>query len=113
MAVQALDLKGKGEGGDKTFRWGSLVAGALVVVILAGILVVMTNRARPAFELMGFKFFTSSTWSPATNVFGALAFIYGTIVSSIIAVLLAVPVSLGIALFMTQVAPHWLRRPIV
>jgi len=83
------------------------------LLILALIAITMTNRARPVLGHMGLDFFTSSTWSEHDNVFGALPFIWGTVYTAVIAVVLAVPVSLGVALFITQIAPPWLKRPLV
>jgi phosphate transport system permease protein len=113
MSTARVELKGTGEVADKGFRWLALAAGLLVLVILVYIAVVMTDEARPAFQLMGLDFITTDNWNPPENVFGALAFIYGTVLTSFIALLLAVPVSIGIALFITQVAPRWLRNPMV
>ena len=62
---------------------------------------------------MGLEFFTSTRWSPPDGLFGALPFIWGTLYTAAIAVVLAVPVSLGVALFITQVAPPWLKKPLV
>ena len=72
-----------------------------------------TKEAWPAFQQEGLGFITSSTWIPAENKFGALAFIYGTVLSSLIALVLAVPVSLGIALYANEAAPRRLRKPVV
>jgi phosphate transport system permease protein len=113
MAADSIDLRRRGGHADRGFRWATLVAAFLVLAVLGLIAIVMTKRAWPVFQLMGLKFFTSDTWAPAEHQFGALAFIYGTLLSSAIAVLIAVPVSLGIALFITQVSPRWLRRPMV
>ncbi len=113
MSTPAIDLRGKRAVADGSFRLLALASGLLVLLILALIAVVMTRNAWPAFQEMGLSFFTSDTWSPANDEFGALAFIYGTVISSALALLFAVPVSLGIALFTTQVAPQWLKRPIV
>lgn len=113
MSALPLNLRGRGGAGDKGFRALALVAGALVLAVLALIAITTTRRAWPAFTEMGFSFFTTERWAPPQEVFGALSFIYGTLVSSLIAVVLAVPVSLGIALFITQVAPQWLKRPVV
>jgi phosphate transport system permease protein len=111
------NLQGKGRSGDvwadRTFRGVTLVAGLAVLAILALIAYSTTKEAWPAFRDEGFSFITSSTWNPAKNQFGALAFIYGTVVTSIIAIVIAVPVSIGIALYTTEVAPLRLRRPIV
>src|SRR5215207_2966790 len=113
MASDHLKLEGRGGSADSVFRTMALAAGALVLAVLALIAITTTHGAWPAFEEMGLSFFTTERWAPNENVFGALSFIYGTLVSSAIAIILAVPVSLGIALFITQVAPHWLRRPVV
>jgi phosphate transport system permease protein len=81
--------------------------------ILALIAISTTREAWPAFQQEGFGFITSSTWVPADGKFGALAFIYGTVLSSFIALVLAVPVSLGIALYANEAAPRRLRKPVV
>jgi phosphate transport system permease protein len=98
---------------DRTFRMVTLVCGLLVLVILALIAIFMTNQAWPAFTQEGIHFITSRNWDPNNNHFGALAFIYGTLGISLIALVFAVPVSLGIALFLTEVAPLRLRTPVV
>jgi phosphate transport system permease protein len=113
LASTPIDLRPRGGKADATFRWASLLAGFLVLLILALILLTMTRHSKDVFDLMGLRFFTGRTWSPATNVFGALPFIYGTLVTATIALVLSVPLSIGIALFVTQVAPLWLRRPMV
>jgi phosphate transport system permease protein len=109
----AIDLRGKGSGADTAFRWVTIGAGAVVLLVLGLIAVVMTNRAVPVLRAMGFEFFTSTRWSPADGLYGALPFVWGTLYTALIAVVLAVPVSLGVALFITQVAPARLRRPLV
>jgi phosphate transport system permease protein len=97
---------------DRIARGVIWIAGALVLVILALIAYTMISEAMPAFRSVGLSYFTSDVWDPAHNKFGTLAFTYGTVLASGIAVFLAVPVSLGIALFTTEVAPRWLRRPV-
>ncbi len=98
---------------DRVFRYVALGAGLLVFVILALIAWSTTKEAWPAFKFQGLSFVWSKTWDPAHMKFGALALIYGTVVSSVIALALGVPVSLGIALFVTEVAPDWVRRPVI
>jgi phosphate transport system permease protein len=98
---------------DRAFRGVAFVAGALVLVILALIAYVIVGKAWPALRHEGAGFVFSQSWDPNKGQFGALAFIYGTVVSSAIALLLAVPLSLGIALFVTEVAPRRLRKPII
>jgi phosphate transport system permease protein len=91
----------------------ALGCGLLVLAILVLIAVSMTNQALPAFRHAGFKFVTGRVWDPANGKFGALAFIWGTIFTSTVALVIAVPVSLGIALFLTEVAPREFRTPVV
>lgn len=106
------DERAPGVAGDRAFRWLALGGGLLVLVILALIVWSTTTEAWPAFRHEGLSFLTSSTWDPAHGKFGALAFVYGTVVISFIALLFAVPVSIGIALFVTEVAPLRLRRTV-
>jgi phosphate transport system permease protein len=94
-----------GRRGDSAFKFVALVAGLVVLVILGLIAFSTTKEAWPAFKQEGLGFITSSTWIPAEGKFGALAFIYGTV--------LAVPVSLGIALYANEAAPRRLRKPVV
>src|SRR4051812_44140939 len=108
-----LDLRGKRNAADFGFRWLSIGAAALVLLVLGMIALVMTSRAWPVLEAMGVDFFTSKRWSPANELYGALPFVWGTLYTALIAVVLAVPISLGVALFITQVAPLRLRRPLV
>jgi len=97
---------------DRTFRVLALVAGLTVLVVLALIAIYTTREAWPWFREEGLGIFTNN-WDPAHNHFGALGLIYGTLLVSVIALVLAVPVSIGIALFVTDVAPRRIRRPIV
>jgi phosphate transport system permease protein len=90
----------------------SLLCGALVLAILALIAVSMTQEAWPAFRSQGLGFVLSSRWAPNDEKFGALAFVYGTLVASAIALVIAVPVSIGIALFLSELAPRRVRRKV-
>jgi phosphate transport system permease protein len=107
------DFTSRGGSLDTAFRAAALAAGAIVLLVLGAIAFTTTRRAWPAFDLMGLDFFTSDRWSPNDGIFGAKAFIFGSLVSSAIALVLAVPVSIGIALFTTQVVPSRFRKPIV
>lgn len=113
MATHRIDLTAERRLADRLFKGSTLGAGALILVILVLIAATISRKSVPVFRSEGLEFFTERRWAPADDVYGALSFIYGTAVTSVIAVLLAVPVSLGIALFTTQVAPPWLRRPLV
>jgi phosphate transport system permease protein len=108
-----LDLAGRPAHADRAFRWTAAGAAALVLLILGLVAITMTRRSLPVFQHMGSHFFTSTRWSPADGAFGALPFIWGTAFTAAIAVVIAVPISLGVALFVTQVAPPALRRPMV
>ncbi len=99
--------------GDRTFQVITLAAGLLVLVILVLIAVSTSQQASSWFTTEGIGGIFGKTWDPNKNQFGALPFIYGTAIASLIALVLAVPVSLGIALLLTQVVPYRWARPIV
>jgi len=98
---------------DTSFRFLTLGCGLVVLVVLGLIAVSSTNSALPVFRHSGIGFFTSKTWNPGAGKFGALAFVYGTLVTSLIALVVGVPVSIGIALVLSDVAPVRVRRPII
>jgi phosphate transport system permease protein len=98
---------------DRAFRVATLLCGLLVLVILGLVAVSSTGKALPAFRHEGLGFIFSKDWNPGANRFGGLAFIYGTMVTSVIAVVLGVPVSIGIALVLTELAPRRVRTPII
>ena len=98
--------------GDAAFHWLTFGAALLVLVTLTSVAVSLAIGAWPAIKTFGFGFLTSQSWNPVTEKFGGLAPIYGTIVTSLIAMLLAVPIGLGIAVFLTEKCPMSLRRPI-
>ncbi len=98
--------------GDRGFQVLALGAGLLVLVILVVIAVSTSQQATSWFSFEGLKIFTNN-WNPAANDYGALAFIYGTAITGIIALVMAVPVSIGIALLLTEVVPYRWSRPIV
>ena len=95
---------------DDGFRYVTLVAGLVVLAVLALIAWSTTKEAVPAFRAEGIGFLTSSRWAPNEGAFGALAFVYGTFFVSLIALVFAVPASIGIALFITELAGERLRR---
>ena len=97
---------------DRLFRWIALASGLLVLVILGLIVYSTLDHAWPWFSQEGFGIFADN-WDPANGQFGAGAMIYGTFLVGLIALLISVPVSVGIALFVTEVAPRRLRRPVI
>ena len=97
---------------DVGFRYLTRAAAIAVLVILGGIILSLILGSWLALKTFGLNFLFANTWNPVTEKFGAIAPIYGTIVTSIIAMLIAVPVGLFIALFLTELCPMWLRRPI-
>ncbi len=98
--------------GDPALRVLCLMCGLLVLAVLGLIAVSTAREAWPAFAHHGLRFFTSSRWAPGTELFGSLPFVHGTVITAVIALMLAVPVSVGIALFLSDVAPRRLRRPV-
>jgi phosphate transport system permease protein len=98
--------------GDIVFKNITLTSAITVLVVLGGVILSLIKGSIPAFRAFGFEFFTSQSWNPVTDKFGALPAIYGTLITSFIAVIIAVPVGLGIAIFLTELCPMWARRPI-
>jgi phosphate transport system permease protein len=103
----------RGGQGDLGFRVSTGAFAVLVVAIVVGIGVVLTTESWLSIERFGFGFWTTSTWDPVVGDFGALPFIWGTLYSSILALLIATPVALGIAIFIAELCPAWLRMPLV
>lgn len=111
----AIDLYKNGQNRkvmEPLFRWTSLVFAGLIVLSLAAMILVMVVESWPSITTFGIRFIWDTAWNPVTLEFGALPYIYGTVVSSIIAILVATPISIGCALFLTEMAPSWIRAPI-
>jgi len=102
-----------GRTSDRIFRVLTLAAGLLVLVVLALIVFATADQAHAWFSAEGLNSIFSSNWDPAHHHFGAFGLLYGTLLVSVIALVFAVPTSVGIALFVTEVAPRFVRRPIV
>jgi phosphate transport system permease protein len=98
--------------GEAFFRWATFAAALAVLLLLGGVILSLIIGALPALSTFGVDFLTTQAWNPVTEKFGAVAPIYGTLVTSFIAMLIGIPVSLGIAIFLTELCPYWLRRPI-
>ena len=105
-------LSPTGNAGDAVFRSLMLFAALLVVAIVASMIFALTADSMLSIRQFGFAFLTGQQWNPIKGEFGALPFIYGTVVSSLIALLISVPLSLGIAIFLVEQAPNYVARPI-
>jgi phosphate transport system permease protein len=98
--------------GDAVFAALARLAGVFVLILLGAILVSLLIGGIPSFRAFGAGFLVSTTWNPVKQVFGAAVPIYGTLVTSVLALVVALPIAFGIAYFLTELAPHWLRRPV-
>ena len=97
---------------ERIFRTISMGAAGLVLVLLGGVLISLVVGSWPALSQYSWSFLYTESWNPVTERFGALAPIYGTVITSCIAMVIAVPISFGIAVFMTEICPKRLRSPI-
>ena len=97
--------------GDRIFSNLTLIFALVIVGILLALVIILNIDAAPAISKFGLSFLSSTSWNPVTESFGALPAIYGTLLSSAIGVLIAVPISLGAAIFLVEMAPLWLRGP--
>jgi phosphate transport system permease protein len=105
-------LSPTGNTGDAIFRMLMLFVAILMVTVVVGMVWALAADAMLSVRQFGFGFLTSREWNPVKGEFGALPFIYGTVVSSLIALLISVPFSLGIAIFLVEQAPHYVARPV-
>jgi phosphate transport system permease protein len=111
-AVARTKALGRLRLGDTVFRHLTRGSAIFVLLLLSGVIISLIQGSIPALRTFGFGFLFSERWNPVTENFGALPAIYGTILTSFIAMLIAVPVGLMIAFFLTELCPLWLRRPI-
>jgi phosphate transport system permease protein len=112
VARISVDKARAGAIGDAVFRALTFLFALLVLLILGGVIVALVDGAWPAVRTFGFRFVVTQVWNPVTHQFGALAAIYGTLVTSAIAMLVGIPVAFGIAVFITEICPIWLKRPL-
>jgi phosphate transport system permease protein len=98
--------------GDLVFRNLTFFFALLVLLILGGVIVALVEGAIPALRAFGLSFLYTEVWNPVTEKFGALAPIYGTLVTSAIAMIVGIPVAFGVAVFITEICPIWLKRPL-
>jgi phosphate transport system permease protein len=97
---------------DTAFKFATAFFAYGVLFLLGAVIVALVIGAMPAIERFGFSFLTSAHWNPVTEDFGALVPVYGTVMTSLIAMAVGVPISFGIAIFLTELCPPWLKRPI-
>ncbi len=98
--------------GDRIFEGVVTAAGMFVLVLLGAIIVMLFIGGWQAFQIFGVGFIWSETWDPVNDNYGAMVSLYGTIITSVLAIILAVPVAFGIAYYLTELAPEWFRRPV-
>ncbi len=111
-SAQAAQSRSRGQWLDFLFLHATRIAAIITLALLAAIIGSLVVASWPSISTFGLKFYTTSTWDPPAKEFGALIPIYGTLVTSAIALVIAIPVSFGIALFLTELSPAWLRRPL-
>ncbi len=112
-----MAINGRPTGGrrreDTGFRLGTGLFAVLLIVAVTGIGALLMWQSRLSIREFGWSFWTTDTWNPVSGEFGALPFIWGTLYSSFLALIISTPVALGIAIYIAELSPHWLRRPLV
>src|SRR5690348_1929588 len=108
----ALPKSRRRAAGDLIFRQVTFFFALLVLLILGAVIVALVEGAVPALRTFGIAFVFANVWNPVTEKFGALAPIYGTLVTSAIAMIIGIPVAFGVAMFITEICPIWLKRPL-
>jgi len=98
--------------GDRPFRVLLAAMAAAVPLVIGALLIALVSAAWPAIDRFGARFLAASTWDPVAEEFGVLPFVYGTLVSSALALFIAIPLGVGVAIFLSELAPGWLRAPI-
>ncbi len=102
-----------GQIGDRLFKWLTLLMALAVFVLISLIGYELAVHSHPSIHKFGWHFLVSSDWDPTNDIYGALPFILGTLVSSFIALLIAVPISVATAVYLTELAPLWIRQPLI
>ena len=108
-----LNTRGVSRLGDGAFQWLTMLMAFSVFVLIALIGIELFSGSKLALQKFGLQFFINNNWDPVNEAFGALPFIFGTLVSSAIALFIAVPISIATAVFLTELAPIWLRQPLI
>ena len=110
---RTAQTRGSSRFGDRAFQWLTLLMALSVFALIVLIGHELTQGSHLALQKFGWRFLVSSDWDPVNGVFGALPFIFGTLVSSAIALIIAVPISIATAVYLTELAPLWLRQPLI
>jgi phosphate transport system permease protein len=108
-----MQTRGGSHFGDRAFKWLTLFMALVIFALIILIGCELAQGSRLALQKFGWHFLVSSDWDPVNDVFGALPFIFGTLVCSAIALLIAVPISIATAVYLTELAPSWLRQPLI
>ncbi len=108
-----MQTRGGSRFGDRAFKWLTLLMALVIFALVVLIVRELTQGSQLALQKFGWRFLVSSDWDPVNGVFGALPFIFGTLVSSAIALIIAVPISIATAVYLTELAPLWVRQPLI
>jgi phosphate transport system permease protein len=111
-AAPAKSVSRGSNAGDLIFAGLTRSSGVLVLVLLGAIIIELFIGGLPAFRKFGFGFLTSTDWDPVQEQYGAAVSIFGTVATAVLALLLSVPIAFGVAFYLTELAPQWLRRPV-
>ena len=111
-AAAIAPRKGTSSLGDSLFSFFATLSGMFVLVLLGAIIVSLFIGGLPSFLKFGLGFLSNADWDPVQDIYGAAVPIYGTIVTSVLALIMAVPVAFGVAFYLTELAPNWFRRPV-
>src|SRR5665213_4542768 len=111
--VKTMEANAAGQWGDRAFKWLTLSMALSIFVLIALIGYELGSGSKLALQKFGWRFLVTNDWDPVNEVFGAVPFIFGTLVSSAIALLIAVPIRIATAVYITELAPLWLRQPFV
>jgi phosphate transport system permease protein len=112
IPATAIELRPRSRFGDRAFEWLTLAMSLVVVSLIFLVGWQLARGSHLAITKFGFRFLSTSTWDPVAEQYGALPFIYGTVVSSLIALVIAVPLSIATAIYLTELAPLWVRQPL-
>ncbi len=113
ISTRAIELRPPSRFGDRAFEWLTLAMAMSVVALVFLVGWQLARGSSLAIQRFGWNFLSSSTWDPVAEQFGALPFIYGTLVSSLIALIIAVPLSIATAVYLTELAPPWIRQALI